>query len=128
MPRFVSVVQVLGGQQKAVEGSLQHVVNEVRHLYGYNEILPESNTQTKAISGHRNVCYFYYATLHHIIYIVCLALHVLDTLGVVMNVLTAQLFSRFYFSHCGLARVVIIFKLYNRSATVLGPVLQMWLN
>lgn len=27
----VSDFQVLGGQQKAVEGSLQHVVNEVRH-------------------------------------------------------------------------------------------------
>lgn len=44
MLSFVSVVQVLGGHQKAVEGSLQHVVNEVRHLKCY-EMLPESNTQ-----------------------------------------------------------------------------------
>ena len=32
MMSFVSDVQVLGGQQKAVEGSLQHVVNEVQHI------------------------------------------------------------------------------------------------
>lgn len=32
MIRFVFIVQVLGGHKKAVEGSLQSVVNEVRHL------------------------------------------------------------------------------------------------
>ena len=31
--RFVAVNQVVGSQQKAVEGSLQHIVNEVRHMH-----------------------------------------------------------------------------------------------
>lgn len=78
---------MLGGQQKAVEGSLQHVVNEVRHLHGYNEILPESNTPNMSSLRPQKCLRSVLPLLRYALFSSCsFKYSILDTPCVVMNV------------------------------------------